>query len=175
MGGAPTLPTNLFQQTIVVGVGDVAAGNNPGTILSTYALGSCIGLVLFDPVACAGGLLHLMLPDSQINPKKAAVQPAMFADTGLNELLRLLSGFKTNKVRLKAFIAGGACVSAQSDIFKIGERNSTRIKALLAQERIPIISAEVGGTNNRTLHFNIKSGTIDVRTCGSLSKEVSFH
>ncbi len=164
MGGAPTLSGQLFQQTITVGVGDVTASNNPNTIINTFALGSCVGLVLFDAVAGSGGLLHCMLPDSSVNPKKAVVQPAMFADTGVAELLRLLEGLKVQRARLKAFIAGGASMTADGSFFKIGERNVTQIKALLLKERIPIIAEEVRGTHNRTLHFYIKKGMIDLKS-----------
>lgn len=166
MGGAPSLSGNLFKQAITVGVGDVAVANNPNTVISTYALGSCIGLVLYDTEVKVGGLLHLMLSDSSINPKKAAMQPAMFADTGLTELLRLLDGFRVQRSRLKAFMAGGACMAIASDIFRIGERNNIQIKALLAKLGIPILGEELGGTHNRTLHFTVATGNLEVKTAG---------
>jgi len=68
--GSPTIAA-LFAQRVVVGVGDMGVSNNPQITLSTYALGSCVAVVAYDPVAKAGGLLHLMLPDSTISPAKA--------------------------------------------------------------------------------------------------------
>jgi chemotaxis protein CheD len=169
MGGSPQLPGHLIRQNITVGVGDVAASNHPNTTLSTYALGSCIGLILYDPVACSGGLLHLMLPEASINPTKAAKQPAMFADTGFVELMKLMAAFKAQSDRLRAFLAGGACMSSSTtgDVFQIGLRNIEKTKIILNSARIPIMQESLGGTNNRTLHFNIQTGMIDIKMCGT--------
>src|SRR5215218_4837826 len=82
MAGSPYAPP-AFGQRVTVGVGDAASSNNPNVTLSTYALGSCVGVVAYDPVLRVGGILHLMLPHSSIAPAKAQTQPAMFADTGL--------------------------------------------------------------------------------------------
>ena len=68
---------------IVVDIADMKVTKNPEATLITYALGSCIGVVVFDPLARVGGLLHLMLPESQIDPEKAKRNPWMFADTGI--------------------------------------------------------------------------------------------
>mgnify|MGYP001561206167 CR=1 FL=1 len=81
MAGAPSIAA-IFAQRVVVGVGDLSVSNNIAITLSTYALGSCIAVAAYDPVVKAGGLLHLMLPESSISPDKAISQPAMFADTG---------------------------------------------------------------------------------------------
>ena len=66
---------------------DFAVSNSPNLILTTYSLGSCLGIAIYDEVARAGGLLHTMLPDSQLQPHKALLQPGMFVDTGLDALL----------------------------------------------------------------------------------------
>ena len=71
---SPTIGS-LFTQRVVVGVGDMAVSNNPQMVLSTYALGSCVGIVAYDSVMKVGGLLHILLPDSTLSPQKAAAQP----------------------------------------------------------------------------------------------------
>ena len=45
--------------------------NNPADAVVTYSLGSCIGLVIYDPIAKAGGILHYMLPESGIDKEKS--------------------------------------------------------------------------------------------------------
>ena len=55
----------------VIVVGDMKTGRR-GDLLITHALGSCLGLMVFDPVAQVGGLLHAMLPLSKVNPEKEA-------------------------------------------------------------------------------------------------------
>ena len=73
---------------LIVGISDLKVSNNPADVLITYALGSCIGVAVFDPKARVGGLLHFMLPDSILNPNKARTMPAMFADTGITLLFK---------------------------------------------------------------------------------------
>ena len=71
---------------LTVGVGDCKVSDVAEAALATYALGSCIGLAIYDPVAKVGGLLHFMLPESSLNPEKASEYPFMFADTGIPQL-----------------------------------------------------------------------------------------
>lgn len=162
MGGSPTIGS-LFAQRIVVGVGDMAASNNVNMTVSTYALGSCIGIVAFDPFVSAGGLLHIMLPDSTLSPDKAHNQPSMFADTGFKVFWDALASLRVEKRRVKIILAGGASVLSQSDMFKIGERNGVAIKNILQKEGIPIFAEELGGLNNRTLHLSLKTGVVEVK------------
>ncbi len=64
----------------IVAVGDMKHGGEKD-MLVTYALGSCLGLMIYDPAVQVGGLLHAMLPLSKINPEKAKTNPFMFVDT----------------------------------------------------------------------------------------------
>ena len=131
--------------------------------LTTYALGSCVGVVAYDPLTKAGGMLHLMLPDSTISPEKAAKQPAMFADTGLPLFFRELLGVKAERHRLRLHLAGGACVLSGPDNFKIGERNSASVKAWLAAQGLRVGGADLGGTVNRTLHLELTTGALTIK------------
>ena len=162
MGGSPTIGS-VFAQRIVVGVGDMAASNNTNMTISTYALGSCVGVVAYDPFVSAGGILHIMLPDSTLSPDKAFAQPSMFADTGWTTFWQALTSLRVEKRRIKVILAGGASVLSQSDMFKIGERNAAAIHAILEKEGIPVMAEELGGLNNRTLHLQLKTGTVEIK------------
>jgi chemotaxis protein CheD len=163
MAGASTVAA-LFSQRVVVGVGDLAVSNSSQMILSTYALGSCIGLVAYDGFAKAGGILHLMLPESTISPEKAARQPAMFADSGLPLFFRQLAGVKAERSRLRLFVAGGASVVGGNDPFRIGERNARATLDYLAANGLSVAHAEIGGTVNRTLHLELSTGSVTLKT-----------
>lgn len=154
---------SLFAQRVVVGVGDMAVANNPQITLSTYALGSCIGVVAYDPIMKVGGLLHLMLPDSTLSPEKAVAQPAMFADTGLPLFFRSLMGMKADRGRLRLCVAGGACVLSGPDSFKIGDRNVTAVRGFFTRNGFAVRHSATGGTSNRTLHLEINSGTVTMK------------
>jgi len=70
---------------MTVGIADMQLSAN-GDTLVTHALGSCLGVTIHDPVAGVGGLIHIMLPQSRIDPNKAAAKPCMFVDTGIPRL-----------------------------------------------------------------------------------------
>jgi chemotaxis protein CheD len=162
VAGSPTI-ANLFTQRLVVGVGELAASNASAVTISTYALGSCVGLVAYDPVVRAGGILHLMLPDSALSPEKAAAKPAMFADTGVPALFRAIAGLRAERSRTRLFLAGGACVLSGPDTFKIGERNAAATRRMLSVYGCSIAGQELGGTVNRTLHLNIATGELTIK------------
>ncbi len=157
MSGSPSI-ASLFAQRVVIGVGDMAVSNNVSTVLSTYALGSCIGVIAYDAGCKCGGILHLMLPEAAVSPQKAAVQPAMFADTGLPLFFKALLGLKAERHRLKLFVTGGASVLAGQDPFKIGERNIRVTMDFIANNRLNVVHAETGGTINRTVHLELGTG-----------------
>jgi chemotaxis protein CheD len=162
MAGAPSISA-LFSQRVVIGVGDMAVSNNDMVTLSTYALGSCVGVIAYDPSTHAGGILHLMLPDSTISPDKAQKQPAMFADTGLPLLFKALLGVRAEKARMRIFLTGGASVLNGADPFKIGERNSIAVQKFLKTNGYNIVGQDVGGNINRTVHVAIASGLVTLK------------
>jgi chemotaxis protein CheD len=164
--GSPSISA-LFAQRVVVGVGDMGVSNNPQITLSTYALGSCVAVVAYDPFAKAGGLLHLMLPDSTISPAKAQSQPAMFADTGLPILFRSLAGMRVDFNRIRIFLAGGANVLCDADTFRIGERNIRAASDYLTRNNLFVRHSSLGGSINRTVHLNIGNGEITLKMPGA--------
>jgi len=163
----PALPPglgSLFAQRVVVGVGDMAVSNNTNAILATYALGSCIGLIAYDPVTKASGMLHYMLPASSISPDKAKSQPSMFADTGLPGMFRAFLGVKGDVRRAKFFVAGGASVLNGTDPFKIGERNIQALEAYFKANGLRPDLHDVAGTHNRTISIEVSTGAISMKT-----------
>ncbi len=162
MAGSPTI-ASILTQRIVVGVAEYAVANQAQITISTYALGSCVGLVAYDSSVKAGGLLHLMLPEASLSPDKASAQPAMFADTGIPTLFNALAGVRAQRSRTKLYMAGGASVLSGPDSFKIGERNIIAVKKMLAVYGCTLAGADVGGTVNRTLHLDIGTGMLTIK------------
>ena len=160
---SPTI-ASIFSQRVVIGVGDMSVSNNPSITLSTYALGSCVGIALYDPVQRAGGLLHIMLPESSLSREKAAAQPAMFVDTGMPLMMRALAGLKVEPRRSRIYLAGGASVLTSTDNFKIGERNIRATQAWLSQRGLSAVRSDLGGYTNRTVHLNVGTGVLTLKT-----------
>lgn len=154
----------------IVGVADMKVSNNPADAVVTYSLGSCIGLVIYDPVVRAGGILHYMLPESGIDKEKAAKKPYMFADTGIPRLFKAAYALGAKKPRIKIFVAGGAEILDQNGFFNIGKRNYLALKKMFFKNKVMIDKQEVGGNINRTVRIEIATGDIFMKTSGS--KEV---
>ncbi|MBI9087590.1 MAG: chemotaxis protein CheD [Desulfobacterium sp.] len=152
---------------LIVGVADMKVSNDPGHTLVTYSLGSCIGLVVFDPVARVGGILHYMLPESAIDKAKAAKNPFMFADTGIPRLFKETYKYDAKKSRMKIFVVGGAQIMDQQGFFNIGKRNYMALKKMFFKNRVMATSEDVGGNVNRTVHLDINTGDVYLKTSGA--------
>lgn len=151
----------------IVGVADMKVSNNPADVVITYSLGSCIGLVIYDPVARVGGILHYMLPESAIDKEKAAKKPFMFADTGIPRLFKTAYTLGAKKPRIRIFVAGGAEILDQNGFFNIGKRNYLALKKMFFKNKVMIDKQDVGGNINRTIRIEIASGDIFLKTSGS--------
>jgi chemotaxis protein CheD len=151
---------------VVVGVSDCKISSDPDSVLTTYALGSCIAVAVHDPVSNVAGLLHFMLPEASLDRDKAAANPFMFADTGISKLLATVCERGGSKKRLVVRIAGGAQILDSHDLFQIGRRNTLAARKLLWKEGILVAGEAVGGESSRTLRLEVKSGKTWVRESG---------
>lgn len=156
----------------IVGVADMKVSNRPEESVITYSLGSCIGLVIYDPVVRVGGILHYMLPESSIDKQKAAAKPFMFADTGIPRLFKTAYQFGAKKQRMNIYVAGGAEILDQKGIFNIGKRNYMALKKMFFKNNVIIDRQDVGGHTNRTVRIDISTGDIYLKTSGE--KEVKI-
>ena len=132
----------------------------------TYALGSCLGLMVYDPEACVGGMLHAMLPSSKINPNKAKENPFMFVDTGAPEMLSQLMDAGAKKSRLVIKVAGCASPLGGSKTFDVGKRNYAVLEQVFFKNNIQVDSKEIGGTDNLTVFFNVSTGRVTIKNKG---------
>lgn len=147
----------------IVMVGGMKVGVKNDEIV-THALGSCLGLMIYDPVAQVGGMLHAMLPLSKINPQKAAVNPYMFVDKGVPILFKEVYGLGGKKERLIVKAAGCGSPIGKNEMFKIGERNYTILKKLLWKNGVLLKAEEIGGSISRTVHFDIFTGRVTIKS-----------
>lgn len=152
----------------IVVVADMKVGQK-GDVLLTHALGSCLGVTVFDPKQRVGGLLHAMLPLSKINRQKAEANPFMFVDTGVPELFRHLYDLGGKKKDFVVKAVGCASPLGGNEMFKIGERNYTVLKKLLSKNSICITSEDIGGTFSRTVYFDVSSGEVTTVCSGKKS------
>lgn len=159
----------VVRPSKVIGVADMKVSSVPGEVLITYALGSCLGITVHDAVANVGGLLHVMLPDSQIDAAKAQANPYMFVDTGVPRLFKACYELGAQKSRMVVKVCGGAHQGADesADRFQIGKRNAVQLKQLLWKNGVMIKAQDVGGIQlSRTVSLEIGSGDVVVKLNG---------
>ncbi len=161
------------SKRLVVGVGDMSVSEGSEMILSTFALGSCVGIVLFDAQKKIGGLLHVMLPTSSIAAEKSRDQPGLFADTGVEKFVSMFKSMNTDLSRTKCVIAGGASVMSSNDAFKIGQKNADAVSAKLQELEVRVDHALLGGFTNRSLHLDLNTGKLTI-SLPTEKKEISL-
>jgi chemotaxis protein CheD len=156
------IDTTLHRQT--VGISDMAISKDPRAELITHALGSCLGVTAYDPVACIGGLIHIMLPMSKIAPEKAKANPPMFVDSGIPFFFKELFAAGAHRENIELKVAGGAQVLDTENSFKIGERNFTVLRKLMWKNDLLITSEDVGGNKSRTMTLHMGNGKVLIKS-----------
>ena len=165
-----TMPGKMM----VVGISDCAVSADPSATIVTYALGSCVAVAVYDPVRKAGGLLHIILPESQLNREKAAQNPWMFADTGIPKMLEQLSAVGADRRRLVVRLAGGAQVLDPNGTFNIGKRNIMATKKMLWKLGLLLAGEAVGGEISRTVRMSLETGGFFIREAGREEWEMNL-
>jgi chemotaxis protein CheD len=153
-----------------VGIGDMVASNDVNACLITYSLGSCIGVVVYDPVAKVGGLLHAMLPESNASEARSEKRPYMYVDTGLPALFHAVYALGGVRSRLEVKMAGGAEMLNDNKIFNIGPRNVEKAHAILSRNGVRLHAVDTGGKDVRTLKLELSSGILTLSVTGKGSR-----
>ena len=151
---------------IIIGVSDMKVSNNPRDTLITYSLGSCVGVIIYDPTVKVGGLLHFMLPESELDKDKAQKNPYMFADTGIPSLFKQSYKLGAVKQRMRVVVVGGAQVLDQKGFFNIGKRNYMAVRKIFWKNKVMVDYEDIGGSVNRTVKLDIGSGDVWLKVSG---------
>ena len=94
----------MAENKITIGIADMKMAKGQDTLI-TYALGSCIGICLYDPLLKLGALIHIMLP---LNMETGRKNTMKYADTGIRETIKMMEAKGASRARMTAKIAGGA-------------------------------------------------------------------
>ncbi|OPY85219.1 MAG: Chemoreceptor glutamine deamidase CheD [Smithella sp. PtaU1.Bin162] len=157
---------------LIVGISDIKVSNNPADVIITYALGSCIAIIVYDPLVKVGGLLHYMLPESALDQNKAGVNPEMFADTGIPILFKTCYKLGAEKKRMIVKAAGGASILDDTNFFRIGQKNIMAMRKIFWKNNVLIDKEDTGLNYNRTVRLEISTGKVFVRSSGGEMKEL---
>ena len=154
--------TNIIN----IGIAEMGISDNPNDRLVAANLGSCIAVSAYDPGTNRGGMIHCLLPSSELEKSKTLDNPCMYVDTGVARMLQSLLDLGSKKRDLAIFAAGGAWMHDEHGFFDIGKKNFMVLKKLLAANNLQLRASDTGGEFSRTLTLDIGSGNISLKTNG---------
>ena len=162
-----------MSEMISVGISDYKTSTSPDTLV-TYALGSCVGIAIYDSQTHIGGLSHIMLPSSSLKVSGIVDDRMKYADTAIPDLISALERIGANRSALRAKIIGGANMfntKGTSFIDTIGDRNIEAARQALSELGIPLVAEDVGANYGRTVYFLLEDGMVKVQ---SVNKNVNM-
>lgn len=141
-----------------IGIGEWAVSNEASETLKTFALGSCVAVIIYDKKLMIAGMIHIALPDSAVDAERARVLPGYFADTGLPVMIEEMK--KRGAVRGNVWVklVGGASVMDPGGFFDIGKRNVLAAKRILWGSSLGPVAEDTGGTMSRTVSISVSGG-----------------
>jgi len=146
----------------IIGIGEIAVSDNSEEIIKTYALGSCVAVIVYDHDSGIGGMVHISLSDSKISQNKD--NPGHFADSGIDEMLLKIMNLNENIdfEIMDVYIVGGAKMMQGDSFFNIGENNIKKVKSILKGKKMKIKSEDLGKDISRTVSLDIFDGRVIV-------------
>lgn len=154
----------MDEEKLIVGIADMKMTQGSGMLI-TYALGSCIGICLYDPLIKLASLTHILLP---LNMETGRKNTFKYADTGVREVIARMEAAGSNRSRMVAKIAGGARMFeiGPGGIGNIGQRNAESVRMIIQRERIRLVAEHTGGSVARTVLFDGATGQACIRSYG---------
>ena len=147
--------------SVNVGVGEVAFAEHPARLF-TPALGSCVGVAIWDPLLHSGVLAHVMLP----SPSESGAQDsAKYATFAVPHMVQMMVDGGSLRRRLQAKIAGGSAMfSRDAGIVTIGDRNVAAVKNQLALMQVALLAEDTGQGYARTVELVLDTGALLVHS-----------
>ena len=161
-----------MKKIVEVGMAEMKVAGDD-SILVTRGLGSCVGIVIYDPLKKIGALAHAMLPSQSL--AKFKTNSAKFVDTVIPLMIEKLKEKGASVNSLKAKLFGGAHMFSSippDSAFSIGKRNVEAAKKILASYGIRIVAQDTEGNYGRTIFFDVETGKVKVKTVFLGEKEL---
>jgi len=159
--------------SVTIGISDMNVVRSGDSII-TYALGSCVGIALYDSTRKIAGLAHVLMPSSK-DVRDGNINVMKYVDTAVPELVKRMERAGASPFNLVAKIAGGAqmfSMGGASSTFNIGERNVLMAKEALQKQRIRIIAHDVGSNYGRTVEIFAENGIYRIKAIAKGIKDI---
>lgn len=149
---------------IMVNIAQIKIATPPDQ-LCALGLGSCVGVVLYDPEKQIGGMIHVLLPTAADVAPGAQSNRAKFANPGLLDLCDMVVKAGARRNKLLAKLAGGAAVLASTigTTGAVGERNAEECLRMLQELQIPVVGRDLGGNIGRSVYFDPSKNILCVK------------
>lgn len=155
------------DKIINVGIADIKVGKSPEILRTT--LGSCIGIVLYNPDKQVGAISHIMLAKDPTG-RDVSKNPMKYGETALPMLIKMMAENDSPAGSYSARIFGGASMfkGINSNFLQnIGEQNIEIVRDFLSKNKIPILVEDVAGHDGRTISLYLDDGRVLLKKSGS--------
>lgn len=151
------------MKEIITRPGEVVVATEDSVIVC-YALGSSLGICLYDSLNHIGGFVNSLLPKS--NGNKLDMK---YVDNAIRSLYQQMLKHGSECENILAKLVGGAQLFVlqnqdQDEQHNVGKANIKSAYQTLMELNIPILSEDVGDTYGRTVYFHVVDGSIDIET-----------
>jgi chemotaxis protein CheD len=148
----------------IVGIGEYIISTNNEDIVKTFALSTCVAMVIYDQNKKILAMAHVLLPNASTDVDDEAHRTAKYADRAVyNVINEMKLKYNCNLKDFKISLYGGVD-SEVEDRFKVGERNLAVIKEILNDMNLRYEIVNTGGRVSRTLIAHTATGEVEVKS-----------
>lgn len=148
----------------IIGLGEYAVSDEKCDSIKTYALASCVGLVVYNRASKVVGMVHIVLPERQENDVLKRTE-GFFAETAVPLLFgAVFGGYPDKKIPYEVSLYGGSNSKNKNDLFNVGARNLKRVEKILKENHIKYDKKNTGGCLSRTIEAHAEDGSISIHT-----------
>jgi chemotaxis protein CheD len=144
----------------IIKLADSVATNNPNDTLIAYGIGSTLAVILYEDGAKTGGIVHFMFPSPATGSLKTRDYPAMYADSGIPQLVKSCVDLGACKDALTARLVGGAFMLGKGISQSISDGNMSAARNILSEMGIKVTAENTGGNHMRTVRLDIATGKV---------------
>ncbi|HVZ37463.1 MAG TPA: chemotaxis protein CheD [Polyangiaceae bacterium] len=148
---------------VTLHIGGVYAADHD--VVVRTVLGSCIAACLYDPVARVGGMNHFMLPTADGSTGHA--DQTRYGSHAMEVLIGAVQRLGGRRDRLQAKVFGGGHVLQTAPAANsVPARNIAFIERFIRDEKLQLVSQDLGGFLARRVHFYPYTGRALVKRLG---------
>jgi chemotaxis protein CheD len=147
---------------LVVKVSELIVTEAPASLVAV-ALGSCVAVILHDPVSRIGGMAHVLMPNQSMG--RLSGEPGRYAPTAVAAMVERMIARGARAPSIVARLVGGASMFISltpPGTIQMGDRNVVAAREALHRHGIRLIGEAVGGDFGRTAEFDLETGRIVV-------------